>query len=194
MNGIADLYAAVKEASVQRIRPKMMTVCAILFGLTPIMQSPVYQAGADVMKRIATPMIGGVVTSAILELLIYPVGYVIWRKRELGFMNNVKLQTGQLRIVSRLLLRNLLGAGSVFLFLVCRVRLCLFLRRLLARGFRRFVAHKHNAKVHGNSRQHSDGVYHYPGARWYGNTKQVSFHKSELFTAPLAANLRASFW
>ncbi len=109
---------------------------------------------------IATPMIGGVVTYAILELLIYPVGYVIWRKRELGFMNNVKLKT--LLIVRRLLLRNLLGAGTVFLFL----------RRLLARGFRRFVAHKHNAKVHGNRRQHSDGVYHYPGACWYGNTKQ----------------------
>jgi hypothetical protein len=60
-----------------------MTVCAILFGLLPIMWSPVTQAGADVMKRIATPMIGGVVTSAILELLIYPVIYVIWRRREL---------------------------------------------------------------------------------------------------------------
>lgn len=54
-----------------------------LFGLLPIMWSPAMQAGADVMKRIATPMIGGVVTSAILELLIYPVIYVIWRRREL---------------------------------------------------------------------------------------------------------------
>src|SRR5207302_5577461 len=61
-----------------------MTVCAIFFGLLPIMWSPVMQAGADVMKRIATPMIGGVVTSAILELLIYPVIYVIWRGRELS--------------------------------------------------------------------------------------------------------------
>ena len=60
-----------------------MTVCAIFFGLLPIMWSPATQAGADVMKRIATPMIGGVVTSAILELLIYPVIYVIWRRREL---------------------------------------------------------------------------------------------------------------
>jgi len=60
-----------------------MTVCAILFGLLPIMWSPTLQAGADVMKRIATPMIGGVVTSAILELLIYPTIYVLWRKREL---------------------------------------------------------------------------------------------------------------
>src|SRR5580700_159860 len=83
MSNMTDLYAAVKEGAVQRIRPKMMTVCAILFGLLPIMWSPVYQAGADVMKRIATPMIGGVVTSAILELLIYPVIYVIWRRRDL---------------------------------------------------------------------------------------------------------------
>jgi hypothetical protein len=83
MNRIEDLYAAVIEGAVQRIRPKIMTVCAIIFGLLPIMWSPVYQAGADVMKRIATPMIGGVVTSAILNLLIYPVIYVIWRKRSL---------------------------------------------------------------------------------------------------------------
>ena len=81
MTSLGDLYAAVKEGAVQRIRPKIMTVCAILFGLLPIMWSPVTQAGADVMKRIAAPMIGGVVTSAILELLIYPVIFVIWRKR-----------------------------------------------------------------------------------------------------------------
>src|SRR5438477_6754389 len=83
MNTVKDLHDAVMEGAVQRIRPKIMTVCAILFGLLPIMWSPTLQAGADVMKRIATPMIGGVVTSAILELLIYPVIYVIWRKREL---------------------------------------------------------------------------------------------------------------
>jgi Cu(I)/Ag(I) efflux system membrane protein CusA/SilA len=53
------------------------------FGLLPILWSPATQAGADVMKRIATPMIGGVITSAILELLIYPVIYVTWRKRSL---------------------------------------------------------------------------------------------------------------
>jgi hypothetical protein len=83
MNKIEDLYAAVIEGAVQRIRPKIMTVCAIIFGLLPIMWSPVYQAGADVMKRIATPMIGGVITSAILNLLIYPVIYVIWKRRSL---------------------------------------------------------------------------------------------------------------
>jgi copper/silver efflux system protein len=90
MSNMADLYAAVKEGAVQRIRPKMMTVCAILFGLLPIMWSPVYQAGADVMKRIATPMIGGVVTSGILELLIYPVIYVIWRRRDLPIDGRVE--------------------------------------------------------------------------------------------------------
>ena len=83
MASMADLYEAVKEGAVQRIRPKIMTVCAILFGLLPIMWSPTTQAGADVMKRIAAPMIGGVVTSAILELLIYPVIFVIWKKRAL---------------------------------------------------------------------------------------------------------------
>ena len=83
MNSMADLHVAVKEGAVQRIRPKIMTVCAILFGLLPIMWSPATQAGADVMKRIAAPMIGGVVTSAILELLIYPVIFVIWRRRSL---------------------------------------------------------------------------------------------------------------
>jgi Cu(I)/Ag(I) efflux system membrane protein CusA/SilA len=60
-----------------------MTVSAILFGLAPILWSPVTQAGADVMKRIATPMIGGVITSAILELAIYPVVFVIWKSRGL---------------------------------------------------------------------------------------------------------------
>jgi Cu(I)/Ag(I) efflux system membrane protein CusA/SilA len=83
MNSLADLYTSVREGAVQRIRPKMMAVCAILFGLLPIMWSPDYQAGADVMKRIAAPMIGGVITSAVLNLLIYPVIYVMWRKRHL---------------------------------------------------------------------------------------------------------------
>jgi AcrB/AcrD/AcrF family/YtkA-like len=83
MSTMRDLHDAVLEGAIGRVRPKIMTVCAILFGLLPIMWSPVTQAGADVMKRIATPMIGGIITSGILELLIYPVIYVIWRKREL---------------------------------------------------------------------------------------------------------------
>jgi copper/silver efflux system protein len=83
MNNMRDLHDAVIEGAVGRVRPKIMTVCAILFGLLPIMWSPTLQAGADVMKRIATPMIGGIITSAILELLIYPVVYVLWRKHAL---------------------------------------------------------------------------------------------------------------
>jgi Cu(I)/Ag(I) efflux system membrane protein CusA/SilA len=83
MNNRTDLECAVIEGAVQRIRPKIMTVFAILFGLLPIMWSPTNQAGADVMKRIAAPMIGGVITSAVLELLIYPVIFVLWKKRSL---------------------------------------------------------------------------------------------------------------
>ena len=83
MNTFQDLHAAVIEGAVQRIRPKIMTVCAIFFGLLPIMWSPATEAGADVMKRIATPMIGGIVTSAIMELLVYPVIFVLWKKRGL---------------------------------------------------------------------------------------------------------------
>ncbi|MGA3006512.1 MAG: CusA/CzcA family heavy metal efflux RND transporter, partial [Opitutaceae bacterium] len=79
----ADLHDAIIEGAVQRIRPKIMTVCAILFGLLPIMWSPTTQVGADVMKRIAAPMIGGVITSAILELLLYPTIYFLWRRRHL---------------------------------------------------------------------------------------------------------------
>jgi Cu(I)/Ag(I) efflux system membrane protein CusA/SilA len=83
MKSTVDLRAAIHEGAVQRLRPKIMTACAILFGLLPIMWSPITQTGADVMKRIATPMIGGIITSAFLELLIYPIIYLVWRRREL---------------------------------------------------------------------------------------------------------------
>ncbi len=77
MRNLEDLRAAVEDGAVKRIRPKMMTVMAILLGLLPIMWS--HGAGADVMKRIATPMVGGVITSFLLELLIYPVIFSIWK-------------------------------------------------------------------------------------------------------------------
>ena len=79
MRSQADLQAAVEDGAVKRIRPKMMTVMAILLGLLPIMWG--HGAGADVMKRIAAPMVGGVVTSFVLELLIYPVIFTIWKWR-----------------------------------------------------------------------------------------------------------------
>ncbi|PYL47685.1 MAG: CusA/CzcA family heavy metal efflux RND transporter [Verrucomicrobia bacterium] len=84
MKSRGDLRAAIHEGAVQRLRPKVMTACAILFGLLPIMWSPISQTGADVMKRIATPMIGGVITSTLLELLIYPTIFLMWRGRDVG--------------------------------------------------------------------------------------------------------------
>jgi len=77
----ADLTEAIVEGAAHRIRPKMMTVCAILFGLLPIMWG--HGAGADVMKRIAAPMVGGVVTSFVLELLVYPAIFASWKGRGL---------------------------------------------------------------------------------------------------------------
>jgi Cu(I)/Ag(I) efflux system membrane protein CusA/SilA len=76
-----DLRDAVMDGAVKRIRPKIMTVSVILAGLLPIMFSS--GAGSDIMKRIAAPMIGGVVTSTILELLIYPSIFYLWKGRRL---------------------------------------------------------------------------------------------------------------
>jgi len=84
MTRLSDLIAAVKEGAVQRIRPKIMTMCAILFGLLPIMWST--GSGSEIMKRIAAPMIGGVITSALLGLLLYPILYVLWRGRKFAPM------------------------------------------------------------------------------------------------------------
>jgi Cu(I)/Ag(I) efflux system membrane protein CusA/SilA len=81
MKTLSDLVAGVQEGAVQRLRPKMMTVAAILFGLLPILFGD--GSGSETMKRIATPMIGGVVTSAVMELLLYPVIYVVWRSMRL---------------------------------------------------------------------------------------------------------------
>jgi len=77
MNRYRDLYDAVIEGAVQRVRPKVMTVMAIIAGLVPIMWS--HGTGADVMKRIAAPMIGGMITSTILTLIIIPAIYVLWK-------------------------------------------------------------------------------------------------------------------
>ncbi|MGH7682395.1 MAG: efflux RND transporter permease subunit, partial [Candidatus Eiseniibacteriota bacterium] len=77
----ADLTDAVVEGAAHRIRPKMMTVSAILLGLLPIMFGE--GSGADVMKRIAAPMVGGVVTSFVLELLVYPAIFAWWKGRRL---------------------------------------------------------------------------------------------------------------
>ncbi len=80
LKSLADLKEAIMHGAVKRIRPKIMTVSVILAGLVPIMFST--GAGSDVMKRIAAPMVGGVITSTILELIIYPAIYMLWKGRE----------------------------------------------------------------------------------------------------------------
>jgi copper/silver efflux system protein len=77
----AEARDAIYHGAVKRIRPKMMTVTTILAGLLPVLVS--HGTGADVMKRIAAPMVGGVVTSALLELLVYPAIYMVWKGRRL---------------------------------------------------------------------------------------------------------------
>jgi len=81
MNTIADLYGAVLEGAVERVRPKMMTVAAIMAGLLPIMWG--HGTGSEVMRRIAAPMIGGMVSSTVLTLVVLPVIYYMWRARKL---------------------------------------------------------------------------------------------------------------
>jgi Cu(I)/Ag(I) efflux system membrane protein CusA/SilA len=76
-----DLVEAIVAGAVKRIRPKAMTVVAAFMGLLPIMWS--MGAGSDVMKRIAAPMVGGLVTSFALELLVYPAIYFLWKSRGL---------------------------------------------------------------------------------------------------------------
>ena len=79
MRNLADLRDAIYHGAVKRVRPKAMTACVIIAGLLPIMWS--HGAGADVMKRIAVPMIGGIVTSTVMELIVYPAIFYIWRAR-----------------------------------------------------------------------------------------------------------------
>jgi Cu(I)/Ag(I) efflux system membrane protein CusA/SilA len=81
MRHTADLRGAIYDGAVKRVRPKAMTAAVIIAGLLPILWS--HGAGADVMKRIATPMVGGVVTSTLMELLVYPAIYYLWKARRL---------------------------------------------------------------------------------------------------------------
>jgi Cu(I)/Ag(I) efflux system membrane protein CusA/SilA len=80
MRSLRDLYEAIIEGAVQRVRPKMMTVSTTFLGLVPIMWS--HGAGADVMQRIAAPMLGGLLTSTLLTLFVIPSLFYIWRSFE----------------------------------------------------------------------------------------------------------------
>jgi Cu(I)/Ag(I) efflux system membrane protein CusA/SilA len=82
MRGSADVAAAVVEGALGRLRPKIMTVTAIMAGLAPILWSR--GTGADVMKRIAAPMVGGMVSATVLTLVVIPAIYLLWRSWQVG--------------------------------------------------------------------------------------------------------------
>ncbi|MDD5678325.1 MAG: CusA/CzcA family heavy metal efflux RND transporter [Kiritimatiellae bacterium] len=82
LRGIADLHEAIIHGAVKRVRPKIMTVAAATLGLMPIMWS--IGTGADMMKRVAAPMVGGLLTSFLMELLVYPAVFLLWRSRRLN--------------------------------------------------------------------------------------------------------------
>jgi Cu(I)/Ag(I) efflux system membrane protein CusA/SilA len=82
MTGRADIAAAVREGALERLRPVVMTVTAIIAGLAPIMWS--HGTGSETMKRIAAPMVGGMVTATMLTLAVIPAIYLLWRKWESG--------------------------------------------------------------------------------------------------------------
>ncbi|MBI1886878.1 MAG: efflux RND transporter permease subunit [Nitrosomonadales bacterium] len=80
-----DLHAAIMEGAVERVRPKMMTVTAIMAGLLPIMWSS--GTGSEVMSRIAAPMIGGMISSTVLTLVVIPVLYALIKASEINLLN-----------------------------------------------------------------------------------------------------------
>ena len=84
MNTQHDLFEAITYGAVQRVRPKLMTVVTTILGLTPIMFA--HGAGADVMQRIAAPMIGGLISSTILTLEIIPAIYSLYRQRSITWV------------------------------------------------------------------------------------------------------------
>ena len=79
LRSFADLREAIVEGAAHRIRPKLMTVVTMIVGLVPILWST--GTGADLMKRIAAPMVGGLVSSFLLELTVYPAVFAIWKGR-----------------------------------------------------------------------------------------------------------------
>ena len=81
LTSTAGLRDAIYHGAVKRVRPKAMTAAVIIAGLLPILWS--HGAGADIMKRIATPMVGGIMTSTIMELMVYPAIFYVWRQRRL---------------------------------------------------------------------------------------------------------------
>jgi len=88
-----DLYDAIMEGAVERVRPKMMTVVAIMAGLLPIMWST--GTGSEIMQRIAVPMIGGMISSTLLTLIVIPAIYALVKGAGLGQVSVSKAEPGQ---------------------------------------------------------------------------------------------------
>jgi len=95
MQGLSDIIHAHMEGTVMRVRPKLMTVATMLVGLIPLLWAT--GSGADVMKRIAAPMVGGLITSAFLTLEIIPVISTYWRQEELLWERLAGLDTPRLQ-------------------------------------------------------------------------------------------------
>jgi len=81
LRNLADLTEAIVQGAAKRLRPKFMTFATMCVGLLPILWST--GTGSEVMKRIAAPMVGGIFTSFLLELLVYPAIYAVWRQRSI---------------------------------------------------------------------------------------------------------------
>jgi Cu(I)/Ag(I) efflux system membrane protein CusA/SilA len=106
-----QLYEAIVEGAAKRLRPKFMTFATMSIGLIPILWST--GTGSEIMKRIAAPMVGGIVTSFLLELLVYPAIYAFWRERDLNPEADSELAGGSRSTTSYLELGAIKNRGAV---------------------------------------------------------------------------------
>jgi len=119
VNNLKDIIAAHMEGTVQRVRPKLMTVSTMLIGLVPLLWAT--SSGADVMKRIAAPMVGGLLTSAFLTLEIIPVVVTYWRQEQLLWQRLLALAPGRLRGLKSSSGAIALGASLAALLALARI-------------------------------------------------------------------------
>jgi copper/silver efflux system protein len=119
INSLEDIIEAHAEGTIQRVRPKLMTVSTMLIGLVPLLWSE--GSGADVMKRIAAPMVGGLVTSAFLTLEIIPVIYTYWRNEQLLWRRLAEARARLLRFLEWDVLALQIAAGLGAMWLATRL-------------------------------------------------------------------------
>jgi Cu(I)/Ag(I) efflux system membrane protein CusA/SilA len=119
INSIDDIIDAHSEGTIQRVRPKLMTVSTMMFGLVPLLWAQ--GSGADVMKRIAAPMVGGLVTSAFLTLEIIPVIYTYWRNEQLLWRQLEERALPILRWMQRIVLALKSVTGVAFVWGAARL-------------------------------------------------------------------------